>query len=219
MLLRIYDQKKKPIDFYRGSSSIVNSANINLHFFFSHPDYTVGTESSPVWLQKAVHGPYRRSGICVIRSTLPRRIPLFFIVIIFVIVRNVNTGWTFPIHLLNIISMKISNILRTDKNFRFFFYIIGWVCLILALVLGLAWKSGYFRDISPDGCVLHTRPGNYWSRMWWHTRTSCPAARTYCALFLYHPIVVYTAVFFGWFMLSQTIEKYPAGRLAIDALS
>lgn len=51
------------------------------------------------------------------------------------------------------------------------------------------------------------------SRMRRHTRNSCPAARTYCALFFYHPIVVYTAVFFGWFMLSQTIEKHPADVL------
>ena len=48
------------------------------------------------------------------------------------------------------------------------------------------------------------------SRMRRHTRNSCPAARTYCALF-----VVYTAVFFGWFMLSQTIEKASRGRFAI----
>lgn len=53
------------------------------------------------------------------------------------------------------------------------------------------------------------------SRMRRHTRNSCPAARTYCALFFYHPIVVYTAVFFGWFMLSQTIEKASRGRFAI----
>ena len=33
--------------------------------------------------------------------------------------------------------------------------------------------------------------------------------------FFYHPIVVYTAVFFGWFMLSQTIEKASRGHFAI----
>ncbi len=54
------------------------------------------------------------------------------------------------------------------------------------------------------------------SRMRRHTRDLRPAARTYCALFsFYHPIVVYTAVFFGWFMLSQTIEKASRGRFAI----
>ena len=58
--------------------------------------------------------------------------------------------------------MKISNILRTDKTLDFSFYIIGWVCLILALVLGLAWKSGYFLWIfPPDGCVLHNLTGYY----------------------------------------------------------
>ena len=58
--------------------------------------------------------------------------------------------------------MKISNILRTDKTLDFSFYIIGWVCLILALVLGLAWRSGYFLWIfPPDGCVLHNLTGYY----------------------------------------------------------
>lgn len=184
---------------------------------FFHPDYTVGTGISPVRLQKAVHGLYRRSGICVIRSTLPRRIPsLFFIVIIFTLSENVNTIWTFSHSFANIISMKISNILRTDKTLDFSFYIIGWVCLILALVLGLAWKNGYFLWIfPPDGCVLHNLTGYYCP--------GCGGTRAIHALlhghimrsFFYHPIVVYTAVFFGWFMLSQTIEKASRGRFAI----
>ncbi len=97
----------------------------------------------------------------------------------------------------NIISMKISNILRTDKTLDFSFYIIGWVCLILALVLGLAWKSGYFLWIfPPDGCVLHNLTGYYCP--------GCGGTRAIHALlhghivrsFFYHPIVVYTAVFF-----------------------
>lgn len=190
---------------------------MDLHFFFSHPDYTVGTGISPVRLQKAVHGLYRRSGICVIRSTLPRRIPsLFFTVIIFTLSENVNTIWTFSHPFANIISMKISNILRTDKTLDFSFYIIGWVCLILALVLGLAWKNGYFLWIfPPDGCVLHNLTGYYCP--------GCGGTRAIHALlhghivrsFFYHPIVVYTAVFFGWFMLSQTIEKASRGRFAI----
>ena len=116
----------------------------------------------------------------------------------------------------NIISMKISNILRTDKTLDFSFYIIGWVCLILALVLGLAWRSGYFLWIfPPDGCVLHNLTGYYCP--------GCGGTRAIHALlhghivrsFFYHPIVVYTAVFFGWFMLSQTIEKASRGRFAI----
>ena len=112
--------------------------------------------------------------------------------------------------------MKILNLLRTDKTLDFSFYIIGWVCLILALVLGLAWKSGYFLWIfPPDGCVLHNLTGYYCP--------GCGGTRAIHALlhghivrsFFYHPIVVYTAVFFGWFMLSQTIEKASRGRLAI----
>ena len=112
--------------------------------------------------------------------------------------------------------MKISNILRTDKTLDFSFYIIGWVCLILAFVLGLAWKSGYFLWIfPPDGCTLHNLTGYYCP--------GCGGTRAIHALlhghivrsFFYHPIVVYTAVFFGWFMLSQTIEKASRGRFAI----
>ena len=81
--------------------------------------------------------------------------------------------------------MKISNILRTDKTLDFSFYIIGWVCLILAL------GCGGTRAIH---ALLHGH---------------------IVRAFFYHPIVVYTAVFFGWFMLSQTIEKASRGRFAI----
>ena len=67
----------------------------------------------------------------------------------------------------------------------------------------------------PDGCVLHNLTGYYCP--------GCGGTRAIHALlhghivrsFFYHPIVVYTAVFFGWFMLSQTIEKASRGRLAI----
>ena len=188
---------------------------MDLHFFFSHPDYTVGTGISPVRLQKAVHGLYRRSGICVIRSTLPRRIPsLFFIVIIFTLSENVNTIWTFSHSFANIISMKISNILRTDKTLDFSFYIIGWVCLILALVLGLAWKNGYFLWIfPPDGCVLHNLTGYY-------TRNSCPAARTYCALFLLpSDCCVYRCLFRLVYAVPDHRKSIPRTFCHRDALS
>ena len=67
----------------------------------------------------------------------------------------------------------------------------------------------------PDGCVLHNLTGYYCP--------GCGGTRAIHALlhghivryFFYHPIVVSTAVFFGWFMLSQTIEKASRGRLAI----
>lgn len=92
----------------------------------------------------------------------PKNSFFIFIVIIFTLSENVNTIWTFSHPFANIISMKISNILRTDKTLDFSFYIIGWVCLILALVLGLAWKNGYFLWIfPPDGCVLHNLTGYY----------------------------------------------------------
>lgn len=112
--------------------------------------------------------------------------------------------------------MKISNILRTDKTLDFTFYLIGWICIILALVLSLAWKNGYLLWIFPaNGCTLHNLTGYYCP--------GCGGTRAIYALLhghvlrslFYHPIVVYTAVFAGWFMLSQTIEKASRGRLAI----
>ena len=140
----------------------------------------------------------------------------FFIVIIFTLSENVNTIWTFSHSFANIISMKISNILRTDKTLDFTFYLIGWICIILALVLSLAWKNGYLLWIFPaNGCTLHNLTGYYCP--------GCGGTRAIYALLhghvlrslFYHPIVVYTAVFAGWFMLSQTIEKASRGRLAI----
>ena len=112
--------------------------------------------------------------------------------------------------------MKLSKLLRTDQTLDLYFYSIGWVCIGLSLLLVTAWQHGWLSFLLPrGGCTLHNLTGYY-----------CPGCggtravyallhgHILCSLF-YHPIVVYTAVFFGWFMLSQTIQKASRGRYAI----
>ena len=129
----------------------------------------------------------------------------------------VNTCWTFSPSFASInFIMKDYKLLRTDKTLDTCFYVIGWVCILLAFLLGISWKNGYLLWIfPPNGCTLHNITGYYCP--------GCGGTRAVIALFhghilrsvFYHPIVVYTAGFGGWFMLSQTIEKASRGKLAI----
>ena len=49
----------------------------------------------------------------------------------------------------------------------------------------------------------------------WHESHICAAARTSDKVVVLHPFVPYTAVFGGWFMLSQTLQRISRGRLHI----
>ncbi len=219
-------QKNKIPDrlLYRGSFSIIQSTMQTLicTFFFSHPDYTVGTGISPVRLQKAVHGLYRRSGICVIRSTLPRRIPsLFFTVIIFTLSENVNTGWTFSHPFANIISMKISNILRTDKTLDFFF-LYHWLGMSYSRTRArTCMEKRLFPVDIPSGWLCPAQSDRVLlSRMRRHTRNSCPAARTYCALFLLpSDCCVYRCLFRLVYAVPDHRKSIPRTFCHRDALS
>ena len=151
------------------------------------------------------------------RSTLPRRIPYFFFIVIICIIHSlVNTRFTFSIPFANMAGMKSYKCLRTDKTLDLCFYITGWICIALFLLLAVAYKYGYLHFLFPStGCTLHNLTGYYCP--------GCGGTRAVYALLhghilrslFYHPIVVYTAVFAGWFMLSQTIEKASRGRFAI----
>lgn len=106
--------------------------------------------------------------------------------------------------------------MRTDPIQDKCFYIIGWV--LLALVAGVL-AIVHFGVLDKVGglppCVLHRVTGLYCP--------GCGGTRAVIALFhgqilrslFYHPIVVYTVVIGGWFMLSQTIERLSFGRIRI----
>ena len=112
--------------------------------------------------------------------------------------------------------MKNYRILKTDKKIDFCFYIAGWVCMALAALFGIAVKCGLFQFIGPiPPCTLHSLTGYYCP--------GCGGTRAIMALLhghplrslYYHPIVIYTTVIGGWFMLSQTIERTSRGKIAI----
>ena len=105
---------------------------------------------------------------------------------------------------------KISSVL--DKCF----YIIGWVCIGIAGIVFLSAKFGLFQKLGGfPPCMFHRLTGYYCP--------GCGGTRAVIALFrgkiltslYFHPIVVYTAVLGGWFMLSQTIERLSNGKLQI----
>lgn len=92
-------------------------------------------------------------------------------------------------------------------------YILGWMLLGAACIFGAAMK---WLGISPAlpllPCVFHSLTGYYCP--------GCGGTRACGALlkgqllrsFLYHPVVVYTAAIYGWYMLTHTIEYLSRGR-------
>ena len=95
-------------------------------------------------------------------------------------------------------------------------YAIGW-CLIgmfLFYVIMTKFLTGF--TLKPTlPCLIHTLTGGYCP--------GCGGTRAVIQLlhghfqrsFVYHPIVLYTAVIGGWFMVSQTIERLSKGKIRI----
>lgn len=95
-------------------------------------------------------------------------------------------------------------------------YYIGWCIIGLLIVLGMVfvlWHDRLEKVLPP--CLLHAITGYY-----------CPGCGgTRAVMYLlqgkflksavYHPLVMYTAVVGGWFMVSQTVERLSKGKAAI----
>ncbi len=95
-------------------------------------------------------------------------------------------------------------------------YLMGWAALLLLALAALGirvWTEVWGKALPP--CMLQKLTGLYCP--------GCGGTRAIITLlqgrpiisFLYHPLVLYTAVIGGWFMLSHTIEKLSKGRLPI----
>ncbi len=95
-------------------------------------------------------------------------------------------------------------------------YITGWCLIGVFLLLG---AYLHFRQIRLDKyflpCILYSLTGAYCP--------GCGGTRAVQFLFqgcllkalIYHPLVFYTAVVGGWFMLSQTVERLSRHKLPI----
>jgi hypothetical protein len=106
--------------------------------------------------------------------------------------------------------------MKADKELDPFFYRIGWIFLILGAIYAVA-RLGFGVGPLPKLplCVFHTATGYYCP--------GCGGSRAVAALFkgkllrslYYHPIVPYSAIVGGWFMLSQSVERLSRGRWKI----
>ena len=108
------------------------------------------------------------------------------------------------------------HILKTSSLLDKCFYIAGWSLTGLAGILFAVVKFTAFQDVFQiPPCAIHRLTGYYCP--------GCGGTRAVRALLqghilaslYYHPIVVYTAVLGGWFMLSQTIQRLSFGKLRI----
>ncbi len=96
-------------------------------------------------------------------------------------------------------------------------YVVG-ICLLFGGIgacllwgsLPSAW-TGFFRV----PCVFHEVTGLYCPGCGGTRAVGALLQREVVLSFFYHPIVIYGAVIYGWFMISHTIEYLSKGRLKI----
>lgn len=105
---------------------------------------------------------------------------------------------------------------RMSKKEEKSLYILGWMLLGAAAVLAGVTKG------FPMQMKIFTLPCIFWELTGYYC-PGCGGTRACAALFrgeivrsfLCHPVVVYTAVVFAWYMISHTIEYLTRGRLAV----
>lgn len=105
---------------------------------------------------------------------------------------------------------------KIDKRVDVQFFVFGWVSIAVLLLVGVFVKVTGFNPLRLLGpCLLHALSGYYCP--------GCGGTRAVKFLlrgeivksFCYHPIVLYTVVLGGWFMISQTIERVSRGKVRI----
>lgn len=105
---------------------------------------------------------------------------------------------------------------RMSKKEEKSLYILGWMLLGAAAVLAGVTK-GFTMQMK-----IFSLPCIFWELTGYYC-PGCGGTRACAALFrgeivrsfLCHPVVVYTAVVFAWYMISHTIEYLTRGRLAV----
>lgn len=105
---------------------------------------------------------------------------------------------------------------RMSKKEEKSLYILGWMLFGAAAVLAGVTKG------FPMQMKIFSLPCIFWELTGYYC-PGCGGTRACAALFrgeivrsfLCHPVVVYTAVVFAWYMISHTIEYLTRGRLAV----
>lgn len=106
--------------------------------------------------------------------------------------------------------------MKTDKKIDTYFYIVG-LCLIGILAvyyfISTRFGDGFLHFSYP--CMLHELTGYYCPGCGGTRAVFYLMAGKVMKSFLAHPIVVYTALIGGWFMISQSLQHISYGRLSI----
>lgn len=100
-----------------------------------------------------------------------------------------------------------------QNNLETQLYKIGWVLLIVGGTSVLVYMNVILPNIDIPSCMIYTILGLYCP--------GCGGTRAVNALlhghFLqslwYHPLVIYTILMFGTFMISQTLERLKVGKI------
>ena len=96
------------------------------------------------------------------------------------------------------------------------FYIAGWcvVAAVAAIVVLAKWKGGDLLSCVPR-CPFHALTGFYCPGCGGTRALRCLLQGNLLQSFRHHPLVPYTAVLGGWFMVSHILERISGGRLPI----
>lgn len=95
-------------------------------------------------------------------------------------------------------------------------YIVGWCLLGALLVLGVFLRVTGLDIAQVLGqCSFHRFTGLYCPGCGGTRAMRALFSGNMVASFVYHPFVIYIALFGGWFMISQTIERISKGRIKI----
>ena len=107
--------------------------------------------------------------------------------------------------------------MKTSASEDLNFYIIGWSCILAAIIYAIL-KLGFGIDVIEQmgDCTFYVVTGGYCC-------PGCGCTRAVYALvggdvatsLFYNPFIFYTVVVGGWFMISQTIERLSRGKLPI----
>ena len=100
--------------------------------------------------------------------------------------------------------------MKKDETLDLYFYITGWICIFLLALFALViyiFGTQILELVPP--CAFHKITGFY-----------CPGCGGTRAVFSlargeFHPIVIYTLIVGGWFLISQSIQRISKNKICI----